>query len=171
MARARTRDDPQRVLDAFRNLVKALRLADRAGLKQHGLGSAQVFVLHELSRQSPLSINELADRTATDQSTVSVVVNKLVEKGFVTRSRSGEDGRRVELALTGRGRQILRKLPAPIQHSLIASVRRFPASRARSLADMLEQIVSQLGAVEEKPPMFFEESAAEAAEAATKRRR
>ncbi|HEX7418857.1 MAG TPA: hypothetical protein VF505_03160 [Thermoanaerobaculia bacterium] len=30
MARRQKRDDPQRVLDAFRNLVKALRLADRA---------------------------------------------------------------------------------------------------------------------------------------------
>lgn len=163
MSRPGKRDDPQRVLDAFRNLVKALRLADRAGLKQHGLGAAQIFVLHELSRQSPLSINELAGRTATDQSTVSVVVNKLVERGFVTRSRSGDDARRVDLALTAPGRKALRKLPAPIQQSLIASVRKLPPRRVRQLAEMLEQIVSQLGPAEKRPPMFFEDSAPEAA--------
>src|SRR6476469_5515570 len=77
-AMPRKADDMQRVLNAFRNLVKALRLADRAGLKRRGLGAAQTFVLHELSRDAPLSINELAERTATDQSTVSVVVHKLV---------------------------------------------------------------------------------------------
>ncbi len=157
MAGVRKRDDPQRVLDAFRNLVKVLRLADRAGLKRHGLGSAQVFVLHELSHKSPLSINELAERTATDQSTVSVVVNKLVDKGFVTRKRAGQDARRVDLALTARGRQTLRKLPPPIQHSLIASINQFPPSRARMLADLLEQMVSRIGPVEKKPPMFFED--------------
>lgn len=150
-------DDPQRVLDAFRSLVKALRLADRAGLRRHGLGSAQVFVLHELSRESPLSINEVARRTATDQSTVSVVVNKLVDKGFVTRERSTDDARRVDLALTPKGRTAVRKLPPPIQHALIDGVRRLPAARARALAEMLEQVVGALGMAGERPPMFFDE--------------
>jgi DNA-binding MarR family transcriptional regulator len=157
MALRQKKDDPQRVLDAFRNLVKALRLADRAGLERHGLGSAQVFVLHQLNRESPLSINELAERTATDQSTVSVVVNKLVEKGFVTRERSNDDARRVALALTAKGRLTVRKLPSPIQHGLIESVRQLPASRARALAEMLEQVVGALGVAEKRPPMFFDE--------------
>lgn len=158
MASKRKRDDPQRVLDAFRNLVKALRLADRAGLKRHGIGSAQLFVLHELNRESPLSVNELADRTATDQSTVSVVVNKLAMKGFVVRARSDADARRAELALTTKGRQLVRKLPLPIQQSLIMSVRQLPATRVRALADMLEQIVSAVDLSEEHPPMFFEDA-------------
>ena len=153
----RKTDDPQRVLDAFRSLVKALRLADRAGLRKHGLGSAQVFVLHELNRESPLSINELAERTATDQSTVSVVVNKLVEKGFVTRARASADARRVALALTPKGRTAVRKLPPPIQQALIDGVRRLPASRARALAETLEQIVGALGVEGERPPMFFDD--------------
>lgn len=155
MARRQKRDDPQRVLDAFRILVKALRLADRAGLKRHGIGSAQMFVLHELNRESPLSINDLAERTATDQSTVSVVVNKLVEKGFVTRGRSRSDARRAALALTPQGRSAVRKLPPPIQHALIDRVRRLPAERVRALAEMLEQVVGALGA--EHPSMFFDE--------------
>jgi MarR family transcriptional regulator, organic hydroperoxide resistance regulator len=154
---ARKRDDPQRVLDAFRNLVKALRLADRAGLKRHGLGSAQTFVLHELNRDAPLSINDLASRTATDQSTVSVVVNKLVAKGFVARARSDSDGRRAELILTARGKQLLRKLPPPIQHLLITGVQRLPPAHARHLADMLEQIVGGLADRNEPPSMFFED--------------
>lgn len=71
------------VLNSFRSLVKSLRLADRAGLKEHELGASQLYVLHGLRRDSPLSINDLARRMATDQSTVSVVVAKLIEKGFV----------------------------------------------------------------------------------------
>ncbi|HEX9162399.1 MAG TPA: MarR family transcriptional regulator [Thermoanaerobaculia bacterium] len=154
---SRKDDDAQRVLNAFRHLVKALRVADRAGLKQHGVGAAQIFVLHELSRHSPLSVNELAERTATDQSTVSVVANKLVAKGLVTSSRSDEDARRAELALTAKGRQLVRKLPPPVQHALIAGVRRFPPARVRDLADMLERIVGELGVSDERPPMFFED--------------
>lgn len=149
--------DPYRVLNAFRNLVKALRLADRAGLKKHGLGSSQIYILHALGRESQLSVNELAQRTGTDQSTVSVVVNKLVEKGFVASNRAESDGRRVELSLTPKGRQVLRNLPPPVQESIVAGVSRLPPARARVLADTLQEIVRGLGIDDEHPPMMFEE--------------
>lgn len=157
MSRNKSRDEAQRVLNAFRNLVKALRVADRAGVKRYGLGSGQIFVLHALSREAPLSVNELADRTATDQSTVSVVVGKLVRKGLVTRTRSGADARRAELALTTKGRQVVRRLPPPVQQLLINGVRRFSAERAGDFADMLEDIVAGLGSAEKFPPLFFED--------------
>ena len=153
----RKTDDMQRVLNAFRNLVKALRLADRAGLKRHGLGAAQTFVLHELSRDAPLSINELAERTATDQSTVSVVVHKLVDKGYVDRVRSHADARRAELGLTKKGKQLVRTLGPPIQHQLLAGLEKLSAKRAAELADMLEVLVSELGQTDRFPPMFFED--------------
>ena len=60
-------------------------------------------------REAPtLSLNELAARTRTHQSTVSVVVKRLVERGpgeSGTSRRSTRAG--VELALTGRGRALL----------------------------------------------------------------
>ncbi|HSP33090.1 MAG TPA: MarR family winged helix-turn-helix transcriptional regulator [Thermoanaerobaculia bacterium] len=158
MAAGKKHDDAQRVLNAFRNLVKVLRVADRAGVKKYGLGSGQIFVLHELSRQSPLSVNDLAELTATDQSTVSVVVAKLVRKGLVASTRSGDDARRAELALTQKGRQITRKLPPPVQHLLMSGVRKLSAARAGEFAQMLEDIVAGLGATEEFPPLFFEDA-------------
>ena len=157
MVTRRKPNDPHRILNAFRSLVKALRVADRSVLKNYGVGSAQAFVLHELNRESPLSVNELAERTATDQSTVSVVVNKLVEKKLVARSRSGEDARRAELSLTARGRQLVRKLPATIQESLLDAVRDLPPRRAGAFANALEEVVASLGIGEDYPPMFFEE--------------
>jgi DNA-binding MarR family transcriptional regulator len=157
MAGRKKANDPHRILNAFRTLVKALRVADRSVLKDYGVGSAQAFVLHELNRESPLSVNDVAERTATDQSTVSVVVNKLVAKGLVARSRSGADGRRAELTLTARGRHLVRRLPAPIQESLLDAVRELPSRRAGLFADALEQVVKSLGIDEDYPPMFFED--------------
>ena len=145
------------VLNSFRSLVKSLRLADRAGLKEHGLGASQLYVLHELKRESPLSVNELARRTATDQSTVSVVVAKLIEKGFVTRERSEEDARRLDLTLTARGHLLLKRLPAPIQWSILEGVLRLPRARARALAESLREICDVLGVSETHPPMLMDE--------------
>lgn len=147
------------VLNSFRCIVKSLRVADRAGLKEHGLGASQLYVLHELKRDSPLSVNELAQRTATDQSTVSVVVAKLIDKGFLTRERSEVDARRLDLTLTAKGYLLLKRLPPPVQLSIIEGVQRLPPLRARALAESLQEICDVLGVADAHPPMLMDDDA------------
>src|SRR5213083_186147 len=77
--------DSARILDAIRRLVRHLRLADRAAQTDLGISGAQLFVLTELGKTGSLSLNDLALRTRTDQSSVSVVVSRLVDAGLVTR--------------------------------------------------------------------------------------
>ena len=145
------------VLNSFRCLVKSLRLADRAGLKEYGLGASQLYVLHELKRDSPLSVNDLAERMATDQSTVSVVVARLIEKGYVVRERSETDARRHDLTLTAKGHLTVKNLPPPIQHLIIEGVQRLPRARAKALAESLQEICDVLGISDEHPPMLMAE--------------
>ena len=68
------------VLDAIRRIVQALRESSRAAEKGVGLSSAQLFVLQTLQETPGLSLNELAERTRTHQSSVSVVVTKLARQ-------------------------------------------------------------------------------------------
>ena len=157
MADASNLGEAHSVLNSFRCLVKSLRLADRAGLKEYGLGASQLYVLHELKRDPPLSINDLAARMATDQSTVSVVVAKLIEKGFVARERSETDARRLDLTLTAKGHLTVRNLPPPIQHLVIDGVLRLPRARAKALAESLRDICDVLGIADEHPPMLMDE--------------
>ena len=65
------------VLDCIRRIVHVLRLFDREAEKRVGL-SGQVLCWKNFSDGGGASINELADRTHTHQSSVSVVVHKLV---------------------------------------------------------------------------------------------
>lgn len=168
MAKNDNVEEAHSVLNSFRCLVKALRVADRAGLKEHGLGASQLFVLHELKQESPLSVNDLADRTATDQSTVSVVVSKLIAKGFVSSERSEDDARRVHLTLTAKGHLLAKQLPPPIQHLIIRGVEQLPPARAKALAASLRDICGVLGVTDEHPPMFFADSAATAPRSSSK---
>src|SRR4051794_22052590 len=95
------RDDVRAVLDSIRRIVRELRLSSRAAEKHVGLSGAQLFVLQKLAEGGcALSLNELADRTLTHQSSVSVVVQKLAERRLIKTFRSSQDGRRVELSLT-----------------------------------------------------------------------
>jgi DNA-binding MarR family transcriptional regulator len=147
--------DSERVLNAVRRLVRHLRVADRAA-QGAGLSSAQLFVLSELGKTPAISLGELAERTHTDQSSVSVVVTRLVDAGLVQRDRAGEDARRLELSLTRAGRAALQKAPAVMQEQILQAVERLPAAEQKRFADTFTRLLDDIGA-EGKPPMLFEE--------------
>src|SRR5580700_7637450 len=102
---------PRRVMDSIRRIVQTLRLFDRASQNRLGLSSAQVFVLQKLRDGTFVSVNELARRSHTDQSSVSVVVDKLVRRRLVARSRSPVDGRQRRISITPGGKASLRAAP------------------------------------------------------------
>ncbi|WP_437531371.1 MarR family transcriptional regulator [Sorangium sp. So ce726] len=148
--------DAQRVMDAIRSIVQRLRVSSRACERQLGLSSAQLFVLQQLDQAAASSIAELAQRTLTHQSSVSVVVTRLAERGLVTRRASPEDARRTEISLTPAGRALLRRAPRTAQAELVTAVDRLPADERSALAQSLATLARALGAGDEAPPLFFE---------------
>src|SRR5436189_2040003 len=92
------------VMDGIRTVVRALRINTRAIEKQMGISLAQLWVLQILAERPADSLNELALATATHQSSVSVVVRRLVERELVTRTTANRDKRRVRIELTESGR-------------------------------------------------------------------
>ena len=122
--------DSARILDAIRRLVRHLRLADRAAQSELGISGAQLFVLTELGRTPSLSLNDLAARTRTDQSSVSVVVSRLVDAGLVTRDRAARDARRLVLNLTRNGRAMLQRAPSVAQERMLAVIDDLKIGRA-----------------------------------------
>jgi len=149
--------ESRRILDAIRRLVRHLRLADRAAQSDLGISGAQLFVLTELGKTPSLSLNDLATRTRTDQSSVSVVVSRLVEAGLVTRDRDPRDARRLILDLTPGGQAMLQRAPAVAQEQILDVIERLPPDGRKRLADSLTDLVDTLGAEPGPAPMLFEE--------------
>ena len=102
------------------------------------------------------TLNELAERTLTHQSSVSVVVSKLVRAGLVARTRADGDGRRVEIKLTEAGRRVLSRAPAAAQDRLIGALGVLGTEARRELAGRLGQLVEAMALPDRHPPMFFE---------------
>lgn len=145
-------------LDALRRIVRALGISARTAERSAGVTGAQLFVLQQLREAPAHSLNDLADRTFTHQSTVSVVVDRLVSRGLVARTRSETDARQVELSLTAAGRTALRRAPPPAQLRLIAALRALPASECRRLARTLGSVVRQMKVTGGPPGMFFQDA-------------
>ena len=144
------------VLDSIRRIVRVLRESSRETERSVGLGAAQLFVLQRLAGAPPLSINELADRTLTHQSSVSVVVSRLVRGGLVARTRATADGRRVEITLTPAGRALLQRAPAAAQDRLIGALGLLGLPARKDLARHLGRLVEAMALPSHHPPMFFE---------------
>ena len=144
-------------LRALRRLVRALRLADRAAESRLGLSAAQLFVLERLAEGPARSMAELAGRTLTDASSVSVVVQRLAERGLVVRAVSQDDARRTTLRLSASGRRLLSSAPRSPQGDLLAALEQLSAGERRDLEHLLEKVVRGMGIDESTPtPMFFE---------------
>ncbi|MDR3685324.1 MAG: MarR family winged helix-turn-helix transcriptional regulator, partial [Geothrix sp.] len=111
-----------------------------------------MFVLQALRDQPGMSLGEVAKRTATDQSSVSVVVRKLEEKDLVQKRTSSKDGRRLELSLTPRGKRLSERTPPAVQDLLIQSISDLPLPDRRQLAGLLDRIAPP-GPGDQ--PMFF----------------
>lgn len=149
--------DARRVLNSLRQIVRSLRISSRDAEQRVGLSGAQLFVLHCLARHSPCSVNELAARTATDQSSVSVVVSRLVARGYVTRATSPVDRRRVELSLSASGRTLLTSAPEAVQDRLLAALSSLERSELAQLSRLLGKLVELADVSGETASLFFED--------------
>jgi DNA-binding MarR family transcriptional regulator len=148
-----------RSMNAVRSIVRALRISTRAIELKVGISLAQLFVLQQLSERSADSLNELAERTATHQSSVSVVVRRLVDRGFVSRASSAADKRRIEIAVTPEGRALLAGAPITIQMQLMNSLHAMGPSDQAALADLLERWLRDANIDVASPPMLGEDEA------------
>ena len=155
--------DPIRVvLDCVRRIVRALRESSREAERKVGVSGAQLFVLQQLAAGPARSVSELAERTLTHQSSVSVVVQRLAEAGLIARRPSRTDRRRTDLHLTRRGRALLASAPPLLQDRLIEAVRELPPGRRLRLASGLIEVVDRMQLPGGAAPMFFEDRAVRA---------
>jgi DNA-binding MarR family transcriptional regulator len=145
------------VLNGIRLIVQDLREASRAAEVRFGLGAAQLFVLQTLAIAPGISVNDLAERTYTHQSSVSAVVKKLVQRKLVRARQSAKDGRRLELFLTAGGLKVVRRAPDAIQIKLIAGLNSLSEGERDRLAHGVRRLVRAMGAEGRKATMFLED--------------
>jgi DNA-binding MarR family transcriptional regulator len=144
-------------MNAVRSIVRALRINTRAIESKMGMSLAQLFVLQQLAERPANSLNELAERTATHQSSVSVVVRRLVESGYVSRTTSALDRRRLEIEVTAKGRELLTGAPTTVQTQLVDALRNMAEKDQTTLAALLEEWLRAAKIDLATPPMLGED--------------
>jgi DNA-binding MarR family transcriptional regulator len=143
-SRQTRREDIGAVLRALSGLVRALHASHRSAEQRWNVSAAQLLVLDKLADAPAHSVNDLAERTLTHQSTVSVVVKRLVRRGLVRRQRSLADGRRTELALTTAGRSLRDRATTQTTVSIVDALGTLPRPRLRNMRACLDTLIALL---------------------------
>lgn len=114
-------DDPQN-LDELKELLcfniyslnRSFGRFYQAAFSQTGLTYSKFVILMALDADGPMSISALSKRASVEPHTLSPIVKKMAEFGAITRQRADDDERRVELAITAKGREVLERARAVV---------------------------------------------------------
>jgi MarR family 2-MHQ and catechol resistance regulon transcriptional repressor len=103
------RQKPPEALHAWLIMLKAwqsmLRYASPT-LLQEGLGESDFRVLEVLLNKGPMPVNAIGPKVALNPGSVSVAVDRLYNKGFVSRVECSRDRRVRTVSLTEKGRKM-----------------------------------------------------------------
>jgi DNA-binding MarR family transcriptional regulator len=102
-------------LASFRHALRGFLRFSEAVAAHEGLTSQHyqaMLILRGWPDGQPVSINDLAQQLLIKHNSAVGLVDRLAHEGFVVRSASTVDRRKVELRLSPRGRQVLGRLAA-----------------------------------------------------------
>jgi len=94
----------------LRQIIKSNQGYEEACVAFFGVTSSQGGALLALPLKKTLRMNELSNGVGVDKSTMTRMVDQLVDKGLVFRKVDEEDRRLVHIGLTGQGQQLNTKL-------------------------------------------------------------
>ncbi|MFT4210915.1 MAG: MarR family transcriptional regulator [Microbacterium sp.] len=121
--------------------------AYRRLLEPWGLTYPQYLVLVELWDLGPRTVRELGADLALDSGTLSPLLRRMADAGYLTRSRDRADGRVVTVRLTERGEALRDELEGiPLE---VGSCLGLNLESARELLDVLHRVTGSLHVADE----------------------
>ena len=107
----------------------------------------QYNILRILRGSDParLACGEIGDRMISRDPDVTRLVDRLSRRGLVARVRGRRDRRVVEVAITDKGREVLRGLDAHVARLPKAMLGPLGAKKLEALGRLLEDVIASLG--------------------------
>jgi MarR family transcriptional regulator, organic hydroperoxide resistance regulator len=119
-------------------------------LRQFGLTLNDWRVCASLRSNPHQRLMDLAHKTSADASTLSRVVDGLLQRGLLTRERSSEDARAVALRLTPDGESLMEKIIPLAQLYERVALAGIDTDQAQLLREMLRRIYDNMSMIERK---------------------
>jgi MarR family 2-MHQ and catechol resistance regulon transcriptional repressor len=125
-------------------LGKAFQAASKylyAGLEETGIDDTDFRILEALLNKGPLPVNTIGPKVYLTSGSISVAVDRLVERVLVSRVEGTEDRRVRVVSLTPKGKRLI----TPIFRKHAAEIGKVFADASRKELRTLETILKKIG--------------------------
>ena len=122
----RLQEQSERLYEVFAELVREYQFRDREQVCCHGLSISQCHALEMLSTRGAQTMGDLARSLFLEGSTVTRVVDRLVEHGLAARSQDPHDRRVWRVEATDRGKQVFSTIRSDLLNEHIQILRELP---------------------------------------------
>jgi DNA-binding MarR family transcriptional regulator len=128
----------------FTQILARRNLALAEKLKPLGVSAPQWRILAVLQERAPCTMNELAQVTTIDRTTLTRAVDRMAETGLVARRGDARDRRSVRLSLTAAGKEAFRRVLPRVVEQNERAMRGFAASELADFRAQLHRMVRNL---------------------------
>jgi DNA-binding MarR family transcriptional regulator len=130
----------QQLHQALGHLVKQYQLRDRNDICCYGISVSQCYTLETLGEHGMSTMQALAKQLHLAVSTVTRLIDNLVDKGLVERRIGTRDRRVCQVQLTPRGVELLQQIQAELIGREQAVLQRIPAASRDHVIWALEEL-------------------------------
>jgi DNA-binding MarR family transcriptional regulator len=113
---------------------------EQACLKAFGITSAQAGALLNLPSRGAINMNELSNAAGVDTSTMTRMVDQLLEKGLALRQADTKDRRLVRVGLTPQGQKMRQELGDALTYYHMESLEDITESEREITIQVLERL-------------------------------
>ena len=137
-------DQTKQIIFSIRKLIQANELYTKELNKKYQVSSAQLNCILALYEYGPLPPSKIANYIMVKSSTVTGVVDRLENKGFVERMRNSPDRRVITIQLTETGKKLAENAPPPIQQKIIDGLKQTDNNKVEQIVSSLNMLTSML---------------------------
>ena len=136
------------VLVALRRIIRATDIRSREIAKQTGLTTAQLVVLRAIAKLGEVTTKTISEEVSLSPATVTTIMDRLSERGFVERYRSESDRRVVHTRLTSKGRSTLSQAPILLHELFSERFSNLSQADQRAIVETLDRVARMMDADE-----------------------
>ena len=138
------KDLSEGILITLRQINRAMSIYSKSLDKHYGLTSPQLLILHELFQSDQIAIGEIARKISLSQATLTDIIDRLIIKGLVTRTKNSLDRRQVLIKISPNGKNIINKKPSLLQKDFLAKFNQLQKWEQHLLLSSVEKIASMM---------------------------
>jgi DNA-binding MarR family transcriptional regulator len=138
----------QQLLIALRKVIRAIGLHSKQLNKTSGLTTPQLLIMLEIDKTSGINSSQVAKNVNLSAATVTNILDRLENKGLVSRVRSTQDKRKVSLYLTEDGKALLLNAPQALQEHFIENFANLAQWEQSQLLSSMERLAEMMDANE-----------------------